>query len=65
MLVADLNFIYVVVRILEFLNPDINRASLVCGHKFLHMQQMNLTLILDDMFKYSNYFHTLRNHLHC
>ncbi|KAM2975499.1 hypothetical protein FF1_001656 [Malus domestica] len=29
MLVADLNFIYVVVRILEFLNPDINRASLV------------------------------------
>ncbi|CAN6565261.1 unnamed protein product [Malus baccata var. baccata] len=29
MLVADLNFIYIVVRILEFLSPDISRASLV------------------------------------
>lgn len=28
-LVADLNFIYVVARILEFLNPDLNRTSLV------------------------------------
>ncbi|GFY83441.1 protein kinase superfamily protein [Actinidia rufa] len=28
-LVADLNFVYVVARILEFLNPDLNRASLV------------------------------------
>ncbi|KAM5556899.1 putative aarF domain-containing protein kinase [Rosa sericea] len=29
MLVADLNFIYIVARILEFLSPDISRASLV------------------------------------
>lgn len=29
-LVADLNFVYVVARILEFLNPDLSRASLVC-----------------------------------
>uniref|UniRef100_A0A7N1A0C7 ABC1 atypical kinase-like domain-containing protein n=2 Tax=Kalanchoe fedtschenkoi TaxID=63787 RepID=A0A7N1A0C7_KALFE len=28
-LVADLNFIYVVARIFEFLNPDLSRASLV------------------------------------
>ncbi|KAJ7965166.1 ABC1 family kinase [Quillaja saponaria] len=28
-LVADLNFIYVVARILEFLNPELSRASLV------------------------------------
>ncbi|KAF7148828.1 hypothetical protein RHSIM_Rhsim03G0153700 [Rhododendron simsii] len=28
-LVADLNFVYVVARILEFLNPELNRASLV------------------------------------
>ncbi|KAI3720917.1 hypothetical protein L2E82_31916 [Cichorium intybus] len=28
-LVADLNFIYVVARIVEFLNPDLSRASLV------------------------------------
>lgn len=28
-LVADLNFVYVVSRILEFLNPDLSRASLV------------------------------------
>ncbi|KAM7491819.1 hypothetical protein LguiA_034740 [Lonicera macranthoides] len=28
-LVADLNFVYVVARILEFLNPDLSRASLV------------------------------------
>ncbi|KAH7853632.1 hypothetical protein Vadar_004918 [Vaccinium darrowii] len=28
-LVADLNFVYIVVRILEFLNPELNRASLV------------------------------------
>ncbi|KAE9465100.1 hypothetical protein C3L33_02986, partial [Rhododendron williamsianum] len=27
-LVADLNFVYVVARILEFLNPELNRASL-------------------------------------
>jgi len=26
--VADLNFVYVVARILEFLNPELNRASL-------------------------------------
>ncbi|KAK9913882.1 hypothetical protein M0R45_037686 [Rubus argutus] len=29
MLVADLNFVYIVARILEFLSPDISRASLV------------------------------------
>lgn len=28
-LVADLNFVYIVARILEFLNPELNRASLV------------------------------------
>lgn len=28
-LVADLNFIYVVARILEFLNPELQRTSLV------------------------------------
>lgn len=28
-LVADLNFVYIVARILEFLNPDLSRASLV------------------------------------
>lgn len=28
-LVADLNFVYVVARILEFLSPDLSRASLV------------------------------------
>lgn len=28
-LVADLNFIYVVARIFEFLNPELSRASLV------------------------------------
>ncbi|XP_022764879.1 uncharacterized aarF domain-containing protein kinase At5g05200, chloroplastic [Durio zibethinus] len=28
-LVADLNFVYIVARILEFLNPDFSRASLV------------------------------------
>ncbi|CAI9774944.1 unnamed protein product [Fraxinus pennsylvanica] len=28
-LVADLNFVYIVARILEFLSPDLNRASLV------------------------------------
>ena len=28
-LVADLNFVYVVARILEFLNPDLRRTSLV------------------------------------
>lgn len=28
-LVADLNFIYVVARILEFLNPELRRTSLV------------------------------------
>lgn len=28
-LVADLNFIYVVSRILEFLNPELQRTSLV------------------------------------
>lgn len=28
-LVADLNFVYVVARILEFLNPEFNRTSLV------------------------------------
>lgn len=28
-LVADLNFVYVVARILEFLNPNFSRASLV------------------------------------
>lgn len=32
-LVADLNFVYVVARILEFLNPELSRASLVwCGN---------------------------------
>lgn len=30
-LVADLNFVYVVARILEFLSPDLSRASLVWG----------------------------------
>lgn len=29
-LVADLNFVYVVSRILEFLSPDLSRVSLVC-----------------------------------
>lgn len=29
MLVADLNFVYIVARILEFLSPDVSRASLV------------------------------------
>jgi len=29
-LVADLNFVYVVARILEFLNPELRRTSLVC-----------------------------------
>ena len=28
-LVADLNFVYIVARILEFLSPELNRASLV------------------------------------
>lgn len=28
-LVADLNFIYIAARILEFLSPDLSRASLV------------------------------------
>lgn len=28
-LVADLNFIYVVARILEFINPELRRTSLV------------------------------------
>lgn len=28
-LVADLNFIYVVARVLEFLNPELQRTSLV------------------------------------
>lgn len=28
-LVADLNFVYIVARILEFLNPELSRASLV------------------------------------
>ena len=28
-LVADLNFVYVVARILEFLSPEISRTSLV------------------------------------
>lgn len=28
-LVADLNFVYVVARLLEFLNPELSRASLV------------------------------------
>lgn len=28
-LVADLNFVYIVARILEFLSPDLSRASLV------------------------------------
>jgi hypothetical protein len=27
--VADLNFVYIVARILEFLNPELSRASLV------------------------------------
>ena len=43
-LVADLNFVYVVACILEFLNPDLNRASLVwCG---LVQQVINI-LVLD------------------
>lgn len=28
-LVADLNFVYIVARILEFLNPELRRTSLV------------------------------------
>jgi aarF domain-containing kinase len=28
-LVADLNFVYIVARILEYLNPEFSRASLV------------------------------------
>lgn len=28
-LVADLNFVYIVARILEFLSPDLSRTSLV------------------------------------
>lgn len=34
-LVADLNFVYVVARILEFLNPELSRASLVGNALFL------------------------------
>ncbi|KAL9257015.1 putative aarF domain-containing protein [Drosera capensis] len=30
-LVADLNFIYIVARILEFLNPELDRTSLECN----------------------------------
>ena len=30
-LVADLNFIYVVARIFEFLSPEFSRTSLVCS----------------------------------
>lgn len=31
-LVADLNFVYIVARILEFLNPELRRTSLVITH---------------------------------
>jgi len=38
-LVADLNFVYVVARILEFLSPEISRTSLVSnmGTFYLYM----------------------------
>lgn len=37
-LVADLNFVYVVARLVEFLNPELSRASLVYnGQCFLYL----------------------------
>jgi len=43
-LVADLNFIYVVARVLEFLNPELQRTSLVNA---LLMMKFMLGEILD------------------
>ena len=34
-LVADLNFVYIVARIVEFLNPEFSRTSLVKQRSFL------------------------------
>lgn len=36
-LVADLNFVYVVARILEFLSPDISRTSLVSNMRTFYL----------------------------
>lgn len=63
-LVADLNFVYVVARILEFLNPEISRTSLVkeiWTHLLLHeyscyKYNMKIVLLLWHFFTASEIF---------
>lgn len=58
-LVADLNFIYVVARILEFLNPEISRTSVVSfGWHFpdLSLQFMTSTPLVELRIVYSLMF---------
>ena len=49
-LVADLNFIYVVARIFEFLSPEFSRTSLVCSPSPL--SQSTLAAKLHSLNKY-------------
>lgn len=47
-LVADMNFVYIVARILEFLNPELSRTSLVLlrlTFKILELRTSILSMI--------------------
>lgn len=60
-LVADLNFIYIVARILEFLSPDLSRASLVCclscNDCSIHLVDMFFLWTAKESLLFSDYWH--------
>lgn len=53
---ADLNFIYIAARILEFLNPDFSRASLVK----LRLQTLKFPSLFDYLFCSIIYFYVAK-----
>ncbi|XP_065870633.1 uncharacterized aarF domain-containing protein kinase At5g05200, chloroplastic [Euphorbia lathyris] len=58
-LVADLNFVYVVARILEFLSPDLSRASLVAIVKDIRESMLEEV----DFYKEAANVESFRNYL--
>lgn len=45
-LTADLSFLYVTARILEFLNPQLSRTSLVCKLYYVHLLLLFCQLVV-------------------
>ncbi|XP_050946691.1 uncharacterized aarF domain-containing protein kinase At5g05200, chloroplastic isoform X1 [Cucumis melo] len=58
-LVADLNFVYIVARILEFLNPELSRASLVSIVKDIRESMLEEV----DFYKEANNIESFRRYL--